>query len=57
VAGEFADMPHLRLTRAQARRLFDLRDDICDRVLATLVAFDLLEQDGQGAFMRSRRRI
>jgi hypothetical protein len=58
VAGEYAELPGLKLTRAQARRLFGLRADVCDRVLDTLVAFDLLEKDGlDGAFMRSRRRI
>jgi hypothetical protein len=38
VRAEFAELPCLRLTRAQAQRLFGLRPDICDRVLATLVA-------------------
>jgi hypothetical protein len=37
VRGEFTEMPCLRLTRGQAQRLFDLRPDICERVLATLV--------------------
>jgi hypothetical protein len=37
VRGEFAEMPCLRLTRGQAQRLFGLRPDICDRVLAALV--------------------
>ena len=33
VAGEFREMPCLRLTRAQAQRLFGLRADVCDRIL------------------------
>jgi len=37
IRGEFSEMPCLRLTRDQARRLFGLRPDVCDRVLATLV--------------------
>jgi hypothetical protein len=37
VSGEFFEMPCLRLTRAQARRLFGLPPDICDRVLARLI--------------------
>jgi hypothetical protein len=37
ILGEFSEMPCLRLTRDQARRLFGLRPDVCDRVLATLV--------------------
>jgi hypothetical protein len=36
VRAEFAEMPCLRLTRAQAQRLFGLRADICERVLAEL---------------------
>jgi hypothetical protein len=38
VRAEFAELPCLRLTRAQAQRLFGLRADICERVLAALVA-------------------
>ena len=37
VSGEFFEMPCLRLTRAQAQRLFGLRPDICERVLAGLI--------------------
>ena len=37
VRGEFKEMPCLRLTGEQARRLFGLTPDVCDRVLATLV--------------------
>jgi hypothetical protein len=37
VRAEFDELPCHRLTAAQVRRLFDLRPDICDRVLATLV--------------------
>ena len=34
---EFSEMPCLRLTRGQAQRLFALRADVCERVLAALV--------------------
>ena len=37
VKAEFEEMPSLRLTRGQAQRLFGLRADVCERVLATLV--------------------
>lgn len=53
VAGEFDETPALRLTAAQARRLFALREDICARVLAALVEHDLLEQDAGGLFVRA----
>lgn len=38
VYGEFHEMPCLRLTAAQAQRLFGLRADICERILTGLVA-------------------
>ena len=38
VQSEFFEMPCLRLTGGQARRLFALRSDVCDRVLAALVS-------------------
>lgn len=37
VLAEFEEMPCLRLTTGQAQRLFGLRRDICERVLAVLV--------------------
>jgi hypothetical protein len=37
VSSEFYDTPTLRLTAAQVRRLFGLRPDVCQRVLAGLV--------------------
>ena len=45
VAGEFTDTPCLRLTRPQAHRLFGLRPDICERVLAALVQQRVLVHD------------
>jgi hypothetical protein len=42
VRAEFAELPCLRLTRPQAQRLFGLRPDVCDRVLATLVAEQMI---------------
>jgi hypothetical protein len=46
VCAEFAEMPGMRLTAAQARRLFGLRSDVSDRVLATLVEQRSLVCDG-----------
>jgi len=45
VRAEFQELPSLRLTRGQAQRLFGLRADICDRVLATLVGNQTLCRD------------
>ena len=37
VRAEFREMPCLRLTRGQAQRLFGMRPDVCERVLAALL--------------------
>lgn len=47
VSGEFYEMPCLRLTRGQAQRLFGLRSDVCQRVLATLLRDRTLECDSE----------
>lgn len=52
VRSEFDEMPGLRLTRRQAERLFGLREDICARILATLVADGLLVRTADGAYAR-----
>jgi hypothetical protein len=54
IAVEYDEMPGLQLTLAQARRLFGLRDDICIRVLNTLVEAHRLRMDVRGAYARSR---
>ena len=51
VRGEFAEMPGLRLTCAQACRLFALRRDICERVFAALVDDGTLSRDADGRFV------
>ena len=42
VRGEFEEMPCLRLTFGQARRLFGLPTDVCQRVLIALVREHIL---------------
>jgi hypothetical protein len=56
VSVEFHDMPGLSLTLAQAQRLFGLREDICLRVLDTLVTQEILRVDAKGAFVRNGGR-
>lgn len=51
VRGEFSEMPCLALTLPQAMRLFDLRQDICSRVLAALVAEGVLWRREDDRFM------
>jgi hypothetical protein len=48
----FQESPCLRLTFAQARRLFGLREDVCDRVLAELVREQFLTQGMDGRYER-----
>jgi hypothetical protein len=52
VRAEFEEMPCLRLTHAQAQRLFGLRLDICDRVLATLVQERTIYRDNDDRYRR-----
>ncbi len=52
VQGEFLEMPGLRLTQAQARRLWNLDQTFCDSLLDTLVRDGFLFRTGDGAFMR-----
>jgi hypothetical protein len=54
VSGEFFEMPCLRLTRPQARRLFGLRADICDRVLAELIRDGVLTIGDDDRYRLSR---
>jgi hypothetical protein len=53
VRAEFLEMPGLRLTRAQARRLWAVDETLCDAILAALVDARFLIQSGNVAFMRS----
>ena len=52
VQGEFLEMPGLRLTEAQARRLWGLEDDLCALLLRKLVDLKFLFRTRDGAFMR-----
>jgi len=47
VYGEFHEMSCLRLTAAQARLLFGLRADVCERILTGLVANGRLTYESQ----------
>ena len=52
IRGEFLEMPGLRLTRQQARRLWRLDEHACDEVLCTLVDSRFLARTRDGAFIR-----
>jgi hypothetical protein len=52
VRGEFLEMPGLRLTEAQARRLWGLDEASCAALLNALVEARFLYRTRDGAFMR-----
>ena len=49
---EFRTMPGLWVTKSEARRLFGVPEDICGRVLDTLVAEGMLIRSGDGVYRR-----
>ena len=52
IQGEFVEMPGLRLTAAQAQRLWGLERDVCDALLNELVDAKFLSRTRDGAFIR-----
>lgn len=52
IKGEYVEMPGLRLTTAQAQRLWGLDRDECSALLAALVDARFLSQTREGAFIR-----
>lgn len=52
IQGEFLEMPGLRLTDAQARRLWGLDAAMCSALLDALVATGFLFRTRDGAIMR-----
>jgi hypothetical protein len=53
IQGEFSEMPGLRLTAAQAQRLWGLERAVCDELLGTLVDANFLSQTRDGAFIKT----
>lgn len=56
VRAEFEELGGLKLTLPQAQRLFDLREDICRRVLDTLVEAGLLCTTADSLYVRRREQ-
>jgi len=52
IQGEYVEMPGLRLTPAQAQRLWGLERDLCDALLGALVDAKFLAQTRDGAYVR-----
>src|SRR5262245_31496882 len=57
VVGEFQEMLCLRLTAGQAQRLFDLRSDVCQRLLGTLITEGTLTCDSEQRYRLNDTRI
>jgi len=52
IRGEFLEMPGLRVTPQQARRLWRLDETACEAVLGALVDARFLARTRDGAFVR-----
>ncbi len=52
VQGEYHEMPGLKLTQVQARRLWGLDDRTCDLVLTALVERQFLKCTPTGTYVR-----
>ena len=53
IQGEFVEMPGLRLTAAQAQRLWGLDRSVCEELLSALVNANFLSQTRDGSFIRT----
>jgi hypothetical protein len=54
IDAEFDEMPGLRLTLSQARRLWHLSQEECDQALDYLCRLGLLTRDSNGHYRRRR---
>jgi len=52
IQGEYLEMPGLRLTTAQAQRLWGLDREVCETLLAALVDTRFLCRTRDGAYVR-----
>jgi predicted transcriptional regulator of viral defense system len=53
VQSEYLEMPGLKLTEAQARRLWGLDANSCRAVLATLIERGFLRRSADGSYVRA----
>jgi hypothetical protein len=52
IQSEYAELPKLRLTRAQVERLWHLERGVCEALLAALVDARFLSRTPDGAYVR-----
>ena len=55
IQSEFFEMPGLRLTKPQARRLWSLDPQLCDNLLDTLVSTHVLEKGPHDVYVLAGR--
>jgi hypothetical protein len=55
VRAEFLEMPGLRLTVAQATRLWGMEPAVCQTVVDTLVESSFLRRTAGGTFLRAEQ--
>jgi hypothetical protein len=53
IQGEYTEMPGLRLTPAQAQRLWGLDRKMCEQLLDVLVKAEFLSQTRDGSFIKT----
>ncbi len=53
---EYLEMPDMKLTLRQARRLFNLTDEACTSAFESLVATGFLARTSDGSFLRRSQR-
>ncbi len=51
---EYAEMPELRLTFSQARRLWNFSEELCERALTELLVSGFLGRTPDGSYVRRR---
>jgi len=52
IAVDYIEMPDLKLTETQARRLWNFSEPVCSAALASLVGRGFLVQTRTGAYLR-----
>jgi hypothetical protein len=57
IQGEYRELPGLRLTEVEARRLWDLDRTVCDALLGALVDARVLRREPDGRFVRSEASV
>lgn len=54
IEAEFREMPGMRLTDAQIRRMWNLSGEVCERVLDQMCSAGQLMRDGTGQYFRGQ---